>query len=101
MSWTETHVFVDPMLDLRSEPERARVLAAELERELGPSHELFGRPWTVVAEAMPQDDVLVQLGDLTYLVHLTWSGHAEEAPWRAAERVDSADEFERVVEFRY
>lgn len=101
MSWTETHVFVDPMLDLRAEPDRARVLGAELARELGPGHELYGLRWTVVAEAMPQDEVLVEAGDLTYLVHLTWTGRPEKSPWPVAERVDNAEEFERLVEFRY
>jgi hypothetical protein len=50
---------------------------------------------------MPQDDVLVEAGDLTYLVHLTWAGRAEESPWPVAERVGNAEEFERLVEFRY
>jgi len=50
---------------------------------------------------MPQDEVLVDVRDLAYLVHLTWTGHAEESPWPVAERVDSAEEFERLVESRY
>ncbi|GAB3057163.1 hypothetical protein GCM10027053_18480 [Intrasporangium mesophilum] len=89
------------MLDLRTEPDRARVLGAELARELPAGHELYERRWTVVAEAMPQDEVLVVAGGLAYLVHLTWTGRAEESPWPVAERVDSAEEFERLVEFRY
>lgn len=101
MSWTEAHVFVDPMLDLRSEPDRARLLGAELAREVGPGHELHGRRWTVVAEAMPQDQVLVKAGNLTYFVHLTWRGRAEEPPWSLAERIDSGEELESLLEFRY
>lgn len=101
MAWTETHDFVDPMVDLRSEPDRAGVLEVELEREIGRGHVLDGLPRTVVAEATPQDDVLVLAGGTAFLVHLTWTGRAERRPWPTAERVDSAEEFERLVEFRY
>ena len=101
MSWTETHVFVDPMVDLRSEPDRARTLGEELARELSWGHVLHGRQWTVVAEAMPQDEVLVATGDVAFLVHLTWSRRAEQPPWPVAERAKNAGEFERLVEFRY
>jgi hypothetical protein len=63
MSWTETYVCIDPMLDLRSEPDRARILEEELGHELDQGHVLHGRQWRVVAEAMPQDEVLVATGD--------------------------------------
>ena len=101
MAWTETHVFVDPMVDLRSESDRADALEAELAREIGRGHVLDGQPWRVVAEATPQDEVLVAAGETAFLVHLTWTGHAESPPWPTAERVDSAEEFVRLVEFRY
>ncbi|WP_330476503.1 hypothetical protein [Terrabacter sp. C0L_2] len=101
MSWTETYVFVDPMVDLRSEAERAAVLETELAREVGHGHVLQGRKWTVVAEAMPQDEVLVQDRDDVFLVHLTWKGRREESPWPTVERVDSREEFEHLLEFRY
>ena len=55
MAWTETHVFVDPMVDLRSESDRADALEAELAREIGRGHVLDGQPWRVVAEATPED----------------------------------------------
>lgn len=101
MTWTETHVFVDPMVDLRSETERASVLEAELAREIGQGHVLDEQPWRVVAEAAPQDEVLAAAGENAFLVHLTWTGRAERPPWPTAERVGSAEEFERLVEFRY
>ena len=101
MSWTATYVFVDPMLDLRSEPDRARILGADLARELGPGHELHGPQWAVIAEATPQDEVLVEAGDAVHLVHLTWTGRREQLPWPLAERVNSAEDFERLMEVRY
>lgn len=101
MAWTETHVFVDPLVDLRSEPDRADALASELLREIGPGHVLDGQPWKVVAEAIPQDEVLVAAGEAAFLVHLTWTGRAESPSWPAVERVDSAEELERLMEFRY
>ena len=55
----------------------------------------------VVAEATTQDEVLVAVGETAFLVHLTWMGRGERPPWPTAERVDSAEEFERLVEFRY
>ena len=100
MSWADCYV-VDPMVDLRGEPERARVLAQELEREVGPGHALHERHAVVVAEVAPQDEVLVEAGDVVFLVHLTWSGRTEEAPWPLAHRVDSPSDFEDLVEFRY
>lgn len=101
MPWTEGYDFVEPMLDLRADPARAEALGAELSHEIGPGHVLHGRDWIVVAEAMPQDEVLVQAGEDAYLVHLTWTGHVEEAPWPTAEPIGSADELERLVELRY
>jgi len=101
MSCTETYVFVDPMLDLRSDPDRARTLGKEFAHELSRGHVLHGRHWNVVAEAMPQDEVLVSTGDLAFLVHLTWSRRAEKSPRPLAELADSAEEFERLVKLRY
>jgi len=72
MAWTETHVFVDPIVDLRSESDRAGVLEAELAREIGRDHVLDGQPRAVVAEATPQDEVLVVAGRTAFLVPLTW-----------------------------
>ena len=101
MSSIETYVFVDPMLDLRSLPDRAQVLGAELAREVGRGHVLGGRQWTIVAEAMPQDEVLVEAEGDAFLVHLTWTGRAEKSRWPVVKRVGSAEEFEQLVEFRH
>ena len=101
MSWTDAYVFVDPMVDLRSDAERARMVGAELRREVGPGHVLHGQRWEVVAEASPQDEVLVAAGELAFLVHLTWTRQVEVSPWPTALRVDSAEDFERLVDFGY
>lgn len=101
VSWTEGYAFIEPMLDLRSDPDRAQLLAAELMRELTPRHVLYGVKWSVVAEALPQDEVVVTAGDLTFLVHLTWARRAERAPWPMCERADSAADFENLIEYRY
>lgn len=74
MSWIDGFVLVKPMIDLRDAPRRANLLASELRPELGPAHPPAGDQWTVVAEAKPQDDVLVVAGGRVAMVHLTWSG---------------------------
>jgi len=66
-----------------------------------PGHALHGIAWTVIAEVIPQDEVVVEAGHAAYLIHLTGTGRAEVPPWPVAERFDSAEDFERLVEFRY
>jgi hypothetical protein len=58
-------------------------LEDELRRELSRGHPLHGRGVRAIARRYDQDDVLFALGDgeECAVVHLTWSGHAERAPW--------------------
>jgi hypothetical protein len=44
--------------------------------------------------------VLVHDGDAAFLVHLTWTGREEKSPRPLVERITSADEFERMLQFR-
>lgn len=55
--------------------------AAELLRELGPGHPLFGRTVRVLARRVDSDDVLVEAPGLPQpyaVVHLTWIGKREQ-----------------------
>lgn len=76
----------------RAEFKRASV-HDELNREIGPEHELSGRIVRVEAFFDPSDDVIVRLTDDTFaLVHPTWScrrepsDHPNHEPTRTRDR---------------
>lgn len=57
----------------------------EVAREVGPGHLLAERSFEVVARCSACDEVLVRLDDESHaLVHPTWSGQRETAPWPRA-----------------
>ncbi len=61
---------------------QADALEAELRRELGPGHVLFEQHLRPLARCAACDDVIFEVGAVGYvIVHLTWSGRAEPAPW--------------------
>ena len=81
-------------------PEGGVGLAAELTREVGPAHALFGREAVAVGRRLDQDDVLFWLPAgpaVLAVVHLTWSGRRERSPhWPATTfYVSVADWIER------
>lgn len=80
---------------------RASDLLAELTREVPPGHPLCGLERQVIAEALPQEEVVVQAGERVALVHLTWSGRRKLPPWPTAVFVESAAAFEELVQYRY
>jgi hypothetical protein len=56
---------------------------AELNRERGPGHPLFGVRVVAVARRLDRDDVLLALPDednCLAVVHLTWSGQRDQDP---------------------
>ncbi|WP_407492344.1 hypothetical protein [Pseudooceanicola sp. MF1-13] len=58
-----------------TDPGRERKLAAQVQRELPKGHALAGTEFTVLAEYLPEDTVLLDAPDLTprhYLIHLSW-----------------------------
>jgi hypothetical protein len=58
-------------------------LEIELEKEIDPSHPLFGQKAISVARRVDTDDVLFYLPDLASPlaeVHLTWKGSVEKDP---------------------
>jgi hypothetical protein len=78
--------FPEPWSDLRDgdpeNDEQREALRAELAEELSAGHVLHDRELIIVARSEANDDVLVALDDGTWaLVHLTWRGTAERAPW--------------------
>ena len=103
MPWIDRFDFGEQFVDLRNPKgtRRAEALLAELGRELTPGHPLHGREVRVVAEALPQDEIVVAAGEHVALVHLTWSAREEATPWPATEFVEAADAFADLVEYRY
>ena len=68
---------------------------AELIREVGPRHILYGLIGTLVARRQDNDDCLFQMSDATYAyVHLTWRGSQEPDPlWPNATVYSTLDEW--------
>ena len=97
LAWIESLVFEGPLIDLREAQERAATLAGELEREIRRGHPLWGKHLTVVAEAMPVDDVFVPADDECWVVHVTWREKREAAGFPWATRLESPDALELHV----
>src|ERR1051325_11296811 len=74
-----------------------QALVAELAREVGPQHPLFGERAVPVARRRDCDDVLFALPGsqkLLALVHLTWSGQRETNPqWPSTKFFSGWDEW--------
>lgn len=103
VTWLSDYRFSAAFHDLRDQNgARAGTLAAELERELGPGHQLATEDWRVIAEAIPQDEIVLELdGEGAALVHLTWKGTTEIAPHPLTTIVSSRAEFDALVQGRY
>jgi hypothetical protein len=56
---------------------------------------------TIVAQARPQDEVVVTTDSAVYLVHLTWTRRPERPPYPRALAFQSAAEFEDAIKYRY
>ena len=62
---------------------RKVLLEAELKKELGKKHVLFGLPAKALAARCDQDDTLFEIGDVDKkyaVVHLTWGAHPDPHP---------------------
>jgi hypothetical protein len=101
MDWVDGYHFYEPFEDLRDDATAAQGLAAELSQELADGHPLMTLPWTVVARALPQDEVLVRTPDGAALVHMTWARHPEQPPYPSTLFLATVEDFEREIEFRY
>lgn len=88
------------MQDVRGELTLDR-LVAELVRELGPGHSMFGRTWTAVARALPEDEVLFTDGEAVALVHLSWAARRSPPPCPEATFMPDASALEQYVETRW
>ena len=79
------------------EPHSAPGLLHELQRELPPGHELYGKPVTALAVARDRDDILfavAESGVTKYaVVHLTWSRKEERLPCPHTRLFDSLSEW--------
>ena len=70
----------EPWRAVASDDER---LAAELQREVGPGHVLFGKNVRVIARRFDRDDVLCEVEGTVpsfAVVHLTWTGKRDLDP---------------------
>ena len=87
----------------RDDPERPAeddfaAVFREIQVEMCPDHELFGQVARVEARFGPSDDVVVSLIDGTFaLVHPTWSGGVEAAPWPRSTRLGDAGAAARAL----
>ena len=101
MTWADEYQFGEDFDDHRADPVRADGLARELVAELSSGHPLLGQAWTVVAQAGPQDELVVTTDSAVYLVHLTWTRRPERPPYPRALAFRSAAEFEDAIKYRY
>jgi hypothetical protein len=66
----------------KPDAKQAAALEREVALEVGPDHELHGHAFTTIAKCGGCDRVVFMLDDESRaMVHLTWSGKAERAPW--------------------
>ncbi|MGI9458058.1 MAG: hypothetical protein ACR2NU_15945 [Aeoliella sp.] len=81
-----------------------QLLEAELRKEIGKGHELFGQHPTIVGRRDDQDDILCEIGDSKTVatVHLTWrTGREKDPSWpatRVYENIESWIEMEMKPE---
>ena len=101
MTWVDDYQFGEGFDDLRTDPVRADGLARELVAELSSGYPLLGQALTIVAQARPQDEVVVTTDSAVYLVHLTWTRRPERPPYPRALAFRSAAEFEDAIKYRY
>ena len=101
MTWVDDYQFGEGFDDLRTDPVRADGLARELVAELSSGYPLLGQALTIVAQARPQDEVVVTTDSAVYLVHLTWTRRPERPPYPIALAFRSAAEFEDAIKYRY
>jgi len=88
-------VYEEPWSDIREYPEQHKAaLEAELKSEIGGDHMLANRALSILAKREDQDDVLVLGEGGFYIVHLTWSGRTEPAPYPVTERFASKEHLE-------
>ena len=101
MTWVDDYQFGEGFDDLRTDPVRADGLARELVAELSSGYPLLGQALTIVAQARPQDEVVVTTDSAVYLVHLTWTRRPERPPYPRVLAFQSAAEFEDTIKCRY
>ncbi len=93
-------MYEEPWSDIKDYPDRHRAaLEAELKAEIGGDHVLANRNFDIVAKREDQDDVLVLAEGKFYIIHLTWSGHTEPAPYPRTEAFASKEHLDaKLVE---
>jgi hypothetical protein len=80
--------------------QQAESLQSELQKELSPSHPLYGSECRAVARCGTNDDVLFQTNseDFQYaMVHLTWRGRVEVEGWPETKLFTSYQEFHDFI----
>jgi hypothetical protein len=83
----------------RPEPSQAAGLEKEAAVEIGPGHELSGHRLAAIAACGGGDNVAFHVDDDTFaIVHLTWTKHAEPAPWPSRPALGGYMALETVVD---
>lgn len=97
MTWIDTYVYQEPLVDLRGDEAHAGSLTEELLREVGPGHTLYDKAVRVVARAWPNDDVFIVCGEEVAVVHLTWTGKQDRPPWPEVTPLGSPEDLDSHV----
>ncbi len=91
IEWLEPWWPVDEWTD-----EQRESFEKQLQREVGPTHPLYGVPMRIVARDGSSDNTLFEILDGAgryAVVHLTWSPSQEKMPWPGTEIHDSLTAF--------
>ena len=71
-------MYEEPWSDISEYPEgHGSALERELRSEVGLTHPLYEKSFSIIAKREDRDDVLVKSDSLFFVVHLTWSGCRE------------------------
>lgn len=92
-------VFLAPWINISEYSiEHKLALEAELAIELGSQHQLVVGKFSVLAKREDRDDILISNGTQFYIIHLTWSGRIELAPYPAVQVFSSIKELYSKLE---
>ncbi|WP_444882635.1 hypothetical protein [Microbulbifer sp. PSTR4-B] len=88
-------MYKEPWLDINEYGEsHGKALQRELFKELSKDHYLHVIELQVLAKREDQDDILLTDQSAFYIVHLTWSGKKEEAPYPRTEKFSTMEELQ-------
>ena len=88
-------MYIDPWNNIEEYPSHHRnALNVEIRKEIGDGHVLNKLDFDLLAKREDCDDVLVYFKGDFFIVHLTWSGKAEQNPYPKTNVYDSRKKLE-------